>query len=86
MAEEEALGWEEGLRSSFTTKISMLLNQTEQDELRQKRHLPAVIFVFIFFSRVALPKAGNGFMDFHLLPAVKIMCTGEQSQQSLCFP
>lgn len=63
MAEDKTLGWEEGLRSSFTTKISMLLNQAEQEELRQKRHLPAVIFVFIFFfSKVALPKAGNGFL------------------------
>lgn len=49
MAEDKALGWEEGLRSSFTTKISTMLNQAEQDELRQKKHLPALIFVFIFF-------------------------------------
>lgn len=61
MAEDKALGWEEGLSSSFTTKISMLLNPAEQDELRQKRCPPAVNFVFIFFSKVALPKAGNGF-------------------------
>lgn len=49
-------------KKDFTTKISMLLKQVEQDELRQKRHLPAVIFVFcFFFSKVALAKAGDGF-------------------------
>lgn len=56
MAEDKALGWEEGLRSSFTPKISMLLNQAEQGELRQKRHLPAVIFVFIFFLQGGFAK------------------------------
>lgn len=59
MAEDKALGWEEGLSSSFTTKISMLLNPAEQDELRQKRCLPAVNFVFIFFLQGGFAKGGE---------------------------
>lgn len=55
------LGWEEGSGSGFATEISALLNQPEQNESRQKRHLPAVTFLFICFSKGDLPKAGNGF-------------------------
>lgn len=59
-------------------KSWVLLNQPEQDKSKQKRHLPAVtLFVY---PRVICQRQG---MDFHLLPPVENVYTGESSQQSL---
>jgi len=75
------LGWEKGHGSGFADEISMLLNQPEQDQWRQKRRLPAVIFVFICFSKVDLPKAGNGFPPHS--SCEERVCAGTQSAKPL---